>query len=222
MAEVRILIADDHTLFRQGIRQMCEMVGGYQVIAEAENGEEAIEKALSLRPDVVLMDIHMPGINGVEATRQICSRNPAIRVLILTGYPQEDIVLDAITAGASGFVLKDAEWNDLMTAIRQVSEGQGWIVPAVASRLLDEYRRLTRPSAQPSPAPTLTQPEMDVLVLVAHGLENDEIAQRLQVTEKTITNRLSKIYRKLGVKTRTQAALFALRLGWASLEDFQK
>ena len=218
MSLIRVLIADDHKLFRQGLRQICEAKGGFNVVGEAENGQEAVEWARRLQPDVTLMDINMPVLDGVQATRLIAEHDPSVRVIILTMYRQDSYVFDAIKAGARGYLLKDIDWQDLLEAVRAVHRGEALINPALAARVLDEFRRLSRPPAVGEDTERLTRGEMDVLLLVAQGADNKTIAKKLVLSEKTVTNRLSNIYRKLQVNSRTQAALYALRRGWTTLD----
>jgi len=220
MSSIRIIIADDHRLFRQGLRQICETVGHLEVVGEAENGREAVEIAQQLQPDVVLMDISMPVLDGVEATRLITADNPAIRVIILTMYKQDRYVFEAIKAGARGYLLKDVDEQELVDAVRAVHRGEALIDPGLATRLLEEFRRLSR--GESPREEDLTDGEMQVLRLVAQGLDNKTIAQRLGLSERTVINRLSEIYQKLHVASRTQAALEALRRGWATLEQEEK
>jgi DNA-binding NarL/FixJ family response regulator len=219
MSPIRVLLADDHKLFRQGLRQICEIKGGFEVVGEAENGREAVDLALQLKPDVILMDINMPVLDGVQATSFITEDDPSVRIIILTMYRRDDYVFDAIRAGARGYLLKDTGWQELLDAVRRVHEGEALIDPAVATRLIDEFRRLSQPSTEDASVEQLTQAEMDVLVQVAQGADNTEIADKLALSEKTVTNRLSSIYQKLHVNNRTQAALYALRRGWATLHQ---
>lgn len=219
MSPIRVLIADDHKLFRQGIRQICEVKGEFEVVGEAENGQEAVDLARQLTPDVVLMDINMPVLDGVQATSLITKHNPSVQVIILTMYRQDHYVFEAVKAGARGYLLKDTDWQDLLEAVRAVHRGEALVNPALAVRLLDEFRRISQRPADDEGVERLTEGEMDVLRLVAQGLENKEIIEQLCLTEKTVTNRLSKIYQKLHVNTRTQAALYALRQGWAKLNQ---
>jgi two-component system, NarL family, response regulator LiaR len=216
MPPVRILIADDHTLMRQGLRQLCEGMGGFTVVAEARNGAQAMELACAERPDVILMDIVMPDMDGVQAICQIIRDAPSSRVIALTMYREEQYMLDAIRAGARGYLLKTADARDLIAAIEAVHRGEYLIDPIIAARVLGEFH-LALPN--PPHAEPLTESEMAVLRLVARGVENDRIAQTLNYSIYTVANRLRTIYEKLHVTNRTQAALYALRQGWATLDE---
>jgi len=216
MPSIRILIADDHTLVRQGLRQLCEGLGGFTVVAEAKDGAQAVALAPTTRPDVILMDIVMPGMDGAEAIRRIMRQTPAARIIALTMYRQEQYMLDAIRAGARGYLLKTVDAGDLIAAIAAVHRGDYLIDPIIAARVLSELH-LGMPE-QPGTGP-LTESEMAVLRLVARGVENDHIAQALNYSVYTVANRLRTIYEKLHVSNRTQAALYALRQGWATLDE---
>lgn len=218
MSPLRVLIADDHRLFRQGLRHVCEAAGDIEVVGEAADGWEAVHLARQLRPDVVLMDIQMPGQDGVEATRLIVANDPAIRVIILTMYRQDQYVFEAIKAGARGYLLKDVDERELVEAIRAVCRGEALINPSLAVRLLEEFRRLSQLESA-GESEELTQGEMQVLRLVSQGADNKSVAGQLALSERTVANRLSEIYRKLHVSSRTQAALEALRRGWVTLES---
>jgi NarL family two-component system response regulator LiaR len=216
MPQIRLLLADDHTLVRQGLRQLCEGLGGYIVVAEAENGAQAVDLARTALPDVILMDIVMPGMDGVEAIRQIMHANPGARIITLTMYRNEQYMLDAIRAGARGYLLKTVDAGELITAIRAVHRGDYLIDPIVATRVLSELHMSVPDLPHVEP---LTEGEMTVLRLVALGTENREIAQTLHYSVYTVSNRLRTIYEKLHVSNRTQAALYALRQGWVSLDE---
>lgn len=217
MAPIRILIADDHTLVRQGLRQLCEGLGAFSdvpiaVVAEVEDGARAVVMARTTQPDVILMDIVMPGMSGVEAIRQIMREAPASRIIALTMYREEQYMLDAIRAGARGYLLKTVDAYDLIAAIVAVNRGDYLIDPLIAVRALSDFHLIL--PEQPRFEP-LTEGEMSVLRLVAQGMDNQEIAQALTYSVHTVANRLRTIYAKLHVTNRTQAALYALRQGWA-------
>ena len=216
MSQIRILIADDHTLMRQGLRQLCEGLGGFTVVAEAEDGAQAVTLARTTQPDVILMDIVMPDVDGVEAIRQIIHERPAARIITLTMYRQEQYLLAALRAGARGYLLKTVEACDLIAAIEAVHRGDYLIDPIVASRVLSELHLGVPDLPRIEP---LTEGEMAVLRLVAQGVDNQEIAQALNYSVHTVANRLRTIYEKLHVTNRTQAALYALRQGWATLDE---
>jgi len=218
LSPIRVLIADDHRLFRQGLCHLFDGCENIVVVGEAENGEQAVHLARRLKPDVVLMDIQMPILDGVQATHIITESNPAVRVIILTMYRQDQYVFEAIKAGACGYLLKDIDEHELVEAIQAVHRGEALVDPSLAARLLDEFRRLSSVSNTAEPIETLTEGEMQVLRLVAQGEDNKTIAERLCLSERTVANRLSEIYNKLHVNSRTQAALVALRRGWVSLE----
>jgi DNA-binding NarL/FixJ family response regulator len=215
----RLLICDDHAMFRQGLRSILETEEGFRVIGEAANGREAVRYALETRPDVVLMDIQMPELDGVAATKAILGEQPDIRVIILTMYRQDRYVFEAIKAGARGYLLKDADANDLINAISRVAAGETLLSADMAASILDEFRSYGELPRHPDHALSeLTEREEDILRLLAQGRSNLEIADALGVSEKTVRNRLSEIFSKLRLNNRTQAALYALREGIATLE----
>ncbi len=216
MSPIRLLIADDHTLVRQGLRQLCEGPGGFRVVAEAENGAQAVALARTVNPDVILMDIVMPDTDGVEAIREIMRETPTARIIALTMYRQEEYMLDAVRAGARGYLLKTVDACDLIAAIKAVHRGDYLIDPIIAARVLSEIHLAMPEMTRVEP---LTKGEMAVLRLVAQGMDNQEIAQALNYSVYTVANRLRTIYEKLHVANRTQAALYALRQGWATLND---
>ena len=216
MSPIRILIVDDHTLMRQGLRQLCEGPGGCAVVAEARNGAEAVQAARTTKPDVILMDIVMPDMDGVEAIHQIVGEAPTARIIALTMYHQEQYMLNAIRAGARGYLLKTVDAHDLIAAIEAVYRGEYLIDPLIAARSLSEFHLAAQTPSQVEP---LTESEMAVLRLVAQGVENEHIARTLNYSVYTVANRLRTIYEKLHVNNRTQAALYALRQGWVTLDE---
>ncbi len=213
---IRVLIADDHAIVREGIRAVLCEAGGFEVVAEVGNGQEAVAQAEALQPDVILMDLLMPVMGGIEATGQITRRKPGARIIVLTSFAADDQVFPAIKAGAMGYLLKDSSPEDLVHAIRQVYLGEPSLHPNIARMLLKEVAH--PPEPQP-PADALSIREMDVLRLVARGLSNREIADKLIISEPTVRAHMSNILGKLHLASRTQAALYALRQGLASLED---
>jgi NarL family two-component system response regulator LiaR len=200
MAPIRILIADDHTLMCQGLRQLCERLAGFSVVAEASNGAQAIALARIGQPDVILMDIVMPGVDGVDAIRQIMSGTPAARIIALTMYRQEQYMLDAIRAGARGYLLKTVDADELIAAIQAVHRGEYLIDHIIAARVLSELHVAMPEQSGIGP---LTESEMAVLRLVAQGVENEHVAQELNYSIYTVANRLRTIYEKLHVNNRT-------------------
>ena len=217
MSAIRILIVDDHTLFRQGIRKVLEVEHDIEVVGEASDAHQALALAAEMAPDVVLMDIALPGMDGIEATRCIVERVPDARVVVLTAFDEDTYVLNALRAGARGYLLKDTDWRELAAAIRTIHRGGALLSPTVAEHVLNAFRQAV-PAPPALTAQYLTAGERDVLLLVAQGLENEAIAAQLSLSPKTVGNRLTVIYRKLGVANRTEAAVLALRRGWARLD----
>ena len=213
---IRILVADDHGVVRQGIRALLATVTDIEVVGEAENGREAVSEVERLQPDVILMDLVMPEMDGIEAIRRITDHQPQARILVLTSFAADDKVFPAIKAGALGYLLKDSSPEELVEAIRQVHQGESSLHPAIARKLLQE---LSHPPEQPQTPEPLTGREVEVLKLVASGRSNQEIAEELVISEATARTHVSNILRKLHLASRTQAALYALREGLASLDD---
>jgi NarL family two-component system response regulator LiaR len=211
-----VLVADDHAIIRTGIRAMLEVVPDIDVAGEATNGRETIAKAQRLLPDVILMDLVMPEVNGIEAIRRIKEVQPGARILVLTTFAGEDMVFPAIKAGAQGYHLKDSSPEELVRAIRQVYRGESSLHPVIARKVLEE---LSHSPERPPTSDPLTPREMQVLRLIAQGLDNAEIAEKLVISEGTARTHVSKILGKLHLANRIKAALYALREGLASLED---
>ncbi|MBN2149152.1 MAG: response regulator transcription factor [Anaerolineales bacterium] len=221
MAKIRVLIVDDHRLFRRGLRHICETLGGFEVAGEAGDGEEAVRLACELCPDVALVDISMPVMDGIQATSHIMEKCPAVKVIVLTMYRQDRFIYDAIKAGAQAYLLKDVDENVLVETVQSVARGDVRADAALATWLIDEFRNLNQPENEGGGLEELSPREMSVLVLVAQGLDNKTIARRLSISDRTVANRLNDIFQKLHLNNRTQAALLALRRGWANLEDGQ-
>jgi NarL family two-component system response regulator LiaR len=203
---ITVLIADDHPVVRQGLRTFLDLQEDLHVVAEAADGEEAVARAAELVPDVVVMDLVMPKVDGIEAIRGIRDVSPSTRVLVLTSFLDDERVLPAVKAGAAGYLLKDVEPAELAAAIRAVTRGEALLHPTVAAKVVQELAARER-----SPAAELTERELEVLRLLARGLSNKAIALELQVSEKTVKTHVSNILAKLHLADRTQAALFAVR-----------
>ena len=208
---VRIVIADDHMVLREAMRVMLEMEPEFKVVGEAANGEQALALAKQLEPDLVLMDIRMEGMDGVEATRHLRQSHPDIGVLILTGFGDDEVLLSAVEAGAQGFLLKDASADEVKSAILRVVQGESHMTPTLLRKLLDE---LAQRENKPVPAHSeLTPREKEVLMALGRGLSNEEIAKELVISEKTVKTHLGSIFGKLQVEGRAQAMLYAIREG---------
>ena len=213
MEPTRILLADDHTLFRKGIRTILEQVQGAEVVGEASTGQEVVTQARELVPDAILMDIKMPGFSGIEATQQILKENPHIGIILVTMFDDPESVFSGMRAGARGYVLKEAEPQELWNAIEAACRGEFILCPIIAKKVLEQFRK--HPPAR-SPGVSfdeLSQRELQVLQLAADGLSNRGIAERLVISEKTVKNHTANIFSKLQVNDRTQAILYGLRKG---------
>jgi len=213
---IKVYITDDHPIVRRGIKQLLDTEPDIEVVGEATNGREAIADVDQLKPDIVLMDLVMPVMDGIEAIRQIKAGHPQIQILVLTSFATDDKVFPAIKAGALGYLIKDTGPEELVRAIRQVHQGQLTLHPTIAQKLLKE---LTLTAEQPPSPDPLTEREVEVLKLIARGLSNQEIAETLVVSIATVYTHVSKILDKLHLASRTQAALYALREGLAPLYD---
>jgi NarL family two-component system response regulator LiaR len=211
---IRVLVADDHAIVRKGICSLLATEPCLEVVGEAQEGQEAVAKAQTARPDVVLMDLVMPGMDGVEAIRLITRSLPGVRILVLTSFASDDKVFAAIRAGALGYLLKDSGPEELVAAIRQVYSGRSSLHPTVARKLVQE---LCHGSDRACRTEALTEREMEVLRLLAKGQSNREISDRLAISEATVRTHVSNLLAKLDLCSRTQAALYALREGLASL-----
>src|SRR6266516_2719552 len=204
MEPLRVLIAEDHPLFRKGMRALLTATPGTEVVGEATTGQEAIELATELQPDVILMDLQMPGINGIEATRQILHTSPHIRILVVTLFEDNASIFTALRAGARGYILKDAKEEEMLRAIRAVGSGEAIFSPAIATRLMDFFAA-PRPAVPKEIFPTLTEREREILQLIARGRTNNDIAKELALSTKTVVNYVSNIFIKLQVADRAQA-----------------
>jgi DNA-binding NarL/FixJ family response regulator len=209
--KIRTLIADDHSLMRQGLKQILEIEDDIEVVGLAADGEDAIAKCLELKPDIVLMDINMPNMNGIQALRRIRDMGLDIKIIMLTIHDDREYLFETVNIGAEGYVLKDAESSSLINAIRSVYEGDSYIHPSLASEFVKEYKKRGRGSAKELGKENLTRREYEVLTLIAEGLNSKEIAEKLFISEKTVKNHVSNILKKIGVSDRTQAAIYAFK-----------
>lgn len=213
---IRVLLADDHAVLRLGLRTLIETEPDLLVVGEAANGEEAVERARSCRPDVVLLDLVMPGTDGLYALERLALFPTPPQILVFTGFADDDKLFPAIKAGARGYLLKEIAPQELLVAIREVARGGSALHPAVARRVL---REITRPPQEPLIADALTEREVEVLTLLARGFSNQDIAEHLTVRERTVRSHVSSILSKLHLANRTQAALYALRWGFLHLDS---
>lgn len=213
---IRILIVDDQALFREGLRTLLSVQPDFDIVGEAGNGEDGLKMAVQTHPDVVLMDLRMPIMDGVKMTERIKSSLPACRVIVLTTFDDDELVFDGLRAGAIGYLLKDVSSNKLFDAIRAASRGEYFLLPAITAKVIAEFARIPRsnPNRSHDSAETLSPRENEILRLVASGDSNKEIAERLVISEGTVKNHLSNILAKLSVKDRLQAVIRARELGW--------
>ena len=215
---IGVLLVDDHEVVRRGIGALLATEDSISVVGEAADGEEAITKAAALEPDVIMMDLEMPGLGGIGAIESIVGSDPEAKILVLTSFAADDKVFPAIKAGASGYLLKDTGPEELVTAVQQVARGESSLNPTIARKLL---REVSAPPAGKQTADPLTERELEVLGLIAKGKSNQEIADELVISEATVRTHVSNILGKLHLASRTQAALYALREGLASLDDVE-
>ncbi|HEM61868.1 MAG TPA: response regulator transcription factor [Chloroflexi bacterium] len=221
MDTISVLLADDHVLVRQGTRELLEREGDLEVVGEAGDGEEAVALAVDLRPDVVIMDIAMPKLSGIEATRRIKSAQPDSAVLILSAYDDDQYVFALLEAGAAGYLLKDVPAQELVEAIRAVHAGESILHPAIARKVINRFASPLHEVATGIESDELTEREMEVLKLAAKGMTNMEIAKALSLSVRTVQGHLSNIFSKMQVGSRTEAVIQALGKGWFTLEEIQ-
>ncbi len=213
---IRVLLVDDQMLFREGLRTLLSIHSDLQVVGEASNGEEALRQAALLRPQVILMDLRMPVLDGVAATRRLRTEHPTCRVIVLTTFDDDELVFEGLRAGAVGYMLKDTPSEKLVEAIRAAARGESFLQPSIAAKVVAEFARLTPAVAPPRPQPLiepLSERELEILSWLARGASNKEISAALFITEGTVKNHVTNILGKLGVSDRTQAALRARDLG---------
>ena len=213
---IRVLIVDDHAIVREGQRALIDTEPGMAVVGEANDGFKAVKLADSLQPDVILLDLHMPRKDGIEAIEEIKAENPEARILVLTSFTEDEKVYAAIKAGAMGYLLKDSSPQEILKAIRQVYQGEMSMRPSIANKLIHELQRTSNMTPTEDP---LTAREVEILKLVAQGLSNQEIAEKLVISERTVRTHVTNILSKLHLANRTQATLYALREGLADLDE---
>jgi two-component system response regulator NreC len=219
MSKIKLILVDDHAVVRSGLRMLLEAQPGIEIVGEAETGSEALKKVKSLRPDIVLMDITMPDMNGIEATRRIKESYPDTTVLALTMHEDDQYFFEMLNAGASGYVPKRAAPDELVTAIRTVSRGEVFLYPSLATRLVQDYLRRAESGDQPMIRDELTPREREVLILIAEGLTNAEIAQKLVISPKTVDRHRENIMRKLNLHSRIDLVKYAIKKGLIELEE---
>jgi DNA-binding NarL/FixJ family response regulator len=222
MNRIKVMLVEDHILVREGARELLDRENDLHIVAEAGDGEEAVRLAAARRPDVVVMDIAMPKLNGIEATKQIKAADPSTAVLVLTAYDDDQYIFAFLEAGAAGYLLKDVSTNDLIKAIRAVHAGESVLHPTIARKVVDYFSQRTarrRADEEERSLDQLTEREIEVLKLAAKGMTNREIGRALAISVRTVQVHLSNVFSKLNVGSRTEAVLHALREGWLTLED---
>ncbi len=219
MSKAKVLLVDDHTVVRQGLKALFIDEPDVEIVGEAENGRQALQRIKELQPDVVLMDISMPSLNGIEATRQIRQLFPQVKVVILSMHANEEYVFQVLQAGAAGYVLKQSDSMEVLTAIRAALAGGSFLSPPISRSVIDNYVQRAEARGRGQDAELLSPREREVLQLLAEGLSNQEIAGQLNISVKTVETHRSKIMKKLGVDNKTEMVKYALRKGWATLEE---
>lgn len=218
MDKIKILIADDHAVVREGTRRILEQEEDLEVVAEAGDGEEAVRQATRLKPDVAIIDVAMPKLDGIEATKQIKSACPAITVLILSAYDDDQFVFSLLEAGAAGYLLKSVRGSELVDAVRAVQAGESVLHPSIARKVLNRFARISGEPKEKEATEVLSEREMDVLRLVTKGLSNKDIAEELCLSIRTVQGHLGNIFNKLQVGSRTEAVVRALKEGWVTID----
>ncbi|MFC1920652.1 response regulator [Chloroflexota bacterium] len=219
MSDISILLAEDHVITREGIRKLLENEPGLTVVGEAGDGEEAVRLANELKPDVIIMDIAMPKINGIEATMQIKVANPGIAILILSAYDDDEYVFALLKAGAAGYLLKNVSGDELTSAIRAVCQGEPVLDPTIARKVINYFTASGEVKTVEKPSEQLSDRETAIIKLAATGMTNKDIANKLHLSNRTIEGHMRTIFNKLGVGSRTEAVLYGLRKGWFTLEE---
>ena len=218
MAKIRIVLADDHVILRQGTRQLLEHEPDIEVVGEASDGAEAVELVSKLKPDIVIIDVAMPHMNGIEATKKIKEILPGTKILVLTGYDYDEYIFSLLEIGAAGYLLKDVSGDDLVGAVRAVYQGEPVLHPAVMRKLMNRFKTPTTRQTD-TPIDVLSEREMEVLKLAVSGKSNKDIAETLNISLRTVQAHMRSIFNKLGVGSRSEAIVSGLKKGWFSLED---
>jgi len=219
MNTIRILLAEDHVVVREGTRQLLEREQGFEVVGEAGDGEEAVQLASQLKPDVIIMDVAMPKLNGVEATKQIKELLPSTIVLVLTGYDYDEYIFSLLEAGAAGYLMKDVSGDQLISAIRAVYAGEAVLHPVVVRKLMARFKSRAAGTIEAQAQELLSQRELEVLKLAAKGISNKDIGEALFISVRTVQAHMRSIFNKLGVGSRSEAVFYGLKKGWFTLED---
>jgi len=219
LKKIKVLIADDHAFVREGTRRILEQEPDLEVVAEAGDGEEAVRLASDLKPDVAIIDVAMPKLDGIEATRRIKALCPAVAVLVLSAYDDDQFVFGLLEAGAAGYLLKSVRGHEIVDAIRAVDAGESVLHPSVARKVLNRFASVSSRAQRKKPLELLTEREMEVLKLVTKGLSNKDIAQELCLSVRTVQGHLANIFNKLRVSSRTEAVVHALKEGWVTLDN---
>jgi len=219
MGDISVILGEDHLITRQGIRRLLEDEKGLTIIGEASNGEEAVEMVTELKPDVVILDIAMPRLNGIEATRQIKLINPRTGILILSAYDDDEYVFALLKAGAAGYLLKSVSGDELIRAVKAIHKGEPVLDPAIAKKVMNYFKLPDKVPAMEEDAEHLSDRELDIIKLAAKGLKNKDIADRLHLSYRTVEGHMRDVFNKLGVGSRTEAVLYGLKKGWFTLEE---
>lgn len=219
MDKIKIILAEDHVVVRQGTRQLLEREPDFEIIGEAGDGEEAVKLATKLPADVIIMDVSMPTLSGIEATRQIKALVPSVAVLVLTGYDYDEYIFSLLEAGAAGYLLKSVSGDELVGAIREVHAGEPVLHPVVLQKLMNRFKSSTPGPSGARPDELLSEREMEALGVAAKGMSNKDIGKELNISVRTVQAHLRSIFNKLGVGSRSEAVLYGLKRGWFNLED---
>jgi NarL family two-component system response regulator LiaR len=219
MKKISILLAEDHVVVRESFRQFLEREANFEIVGEAGDGEEAVHMASQLNPDVIVMDISMPKLNGIEATKRIKAQQPSAVILILTAYAYEQYIFPLLEAGAAGYLLKDVSCSELVRAIQTVHKGEAVLHPAVARKVMEQMRQPKVESSEERMSDLLTRRETIILKMAAKGMSNSDIAEELHLSARTVESHLGSIFNKLGVGSRTEAVIMAMKKGWLTLEE---